>query len=126
MLDSGKDFTSMFDVISTILQRKRSTKLPDYGSSSELADRFATYFTSKIQTFRLTLASTASEPVEVQSLTSTLSWKKLNAVSETDIRDIIMKSPSASGILDPILWSYFPYIKYIGNDVGINHVMWSK
>ena len=92
----------MFDVISTILQKKGSTKLLDHGSSSELADRFATYFASKIQTIGLTLASTASEPVDDQSLTSTLSWKEFNTVSETDIRDIIMKSASASGILDPM------------------------
>ena len=92
ILDCGNDFKSMFDVISTILQKKRSTKLPDHGSSSELADRFATYFTSKIQTIRLTLASTASA-VQVQSLTSTLSGNEFNTVSETDIRDIIMKSP---------------------------------
>ena len=55
----------------------------------------------RILLLRYSLASTASEPVEVQSLTSTFSWKEFYTVSETDIRGI-MKSPSASGILDPM------------------------
>lgn len=100
ILDCGNDYKSMFSVIGDILKKKGSAKLPDHSCSSELANRFATYFTSKIETIRLNLASSVSVSSEVHP--TTLSWNEFNTVSETDIKDIIMKSPSASGLHDPM------------------------
>ncbi|XP_072051779.1 uncharacterized protein [Amphiura filiformis] len=52
IIDCGNDFKSMFRTINDILQKKKPTKLPDHDSVTELADRFATYFTTKIQEIR--------------------------------------------------------------------------
>ena len=56
ILDCGNYFKSMSAVIGDILQNRKSSKLPDHNCSYELANRFASYFSSKILTIRLSLA----------------------------------------------------------------------
>ncbi len=102
ILGCGNDFKSMFAVINDVLQKKGSSKLPDHSCPSELVNRFASYFTSKIESIRLDLATNASMFLETQSLACPSSWTEFETASADDIKDIILESSSASGLLDPM------------------------
>ncbi|PIK54972.1 hypothetical protein BSL78_08111 [Apostichopus japonicus] len=100
IMDCGNDFKSMFRTINDILQRKRPTKLPDHDSAKDLADQFAAYFSTKIQTIRDNLTCQncdSSTPSPVSH-----SWDTFVIVSEDDLREIISKAASPSCILDPL------------------------
>ena len=101
ILECGNNFKSMFAVIGDILQKNVTPKLPEHSCCTKLATRFATYFTSKIETIRLSLASIAGVSPQTHPTTD-LSWKEFNMVSQADVKDIITKSPSTSGMLDPM------------------------
>ena len=104
ILECGNDFKTMFSIIGDILQKKKSSKLPDHDSPVDLANQFAHYFMSKIETIRTNMSSSATESdfPSLQYSRDKLSWQTFTNVSEADVREIIAKSPCPSSLLDPL------------------------
>ena len=92
----------MFSVIGDILHSKQPTRLPDHDSSSELANRFAGYFTAKIENIRSALPNIQSDSSDPSRSSDYDWWNAFAAVSEDDVKRIISKSPSPSCLLDPL------------------------
>ena len=96
----------MYDLIG----REKSTKLPELGSLDEIAEAFSTYFDNKIQLIRTKLDQAASQRTTSNRRTDPPShhthqnpfYSVFDEASETEIRKIIMKSPTTSCSLDPL------------------------
>lgn len=104
MTDCGTDSKAVFQVINEILHRGKSTKLPDYSDSSELADRFGNFFSTKISMIRDSLEKDTPS-VRVVSLDPVFHGSVLDVfeqVSQNDIATVIKKSATKSCMLDPI------------------------
>ena len=104
IIECGNDFKTMFSIIGDILQKKKSSKLPDHDSPVDLANQFAHYFMSKIETIRTNMSSSATESdfPSLQYSRDKLSWQTFTNVSEADVREIIAKSTCPSSLLDPL------------------------
>jgi hypothetical protein len=100
--DCGTDFRSMFSVIGDILHSKQPSRLPDHDSASDLANRFAESFMSKVENIRSVLPEITPDVSNSLRSQCTFEWNKLTSVSEDDVREIIAKSPSPSCLLDPL------------------------
>ena len=95
----------MYDLIG----RKKLTKLPELGSLDEIAEAFITYFDNKIQLIRTKLDQAASQMTTSPRGTDLPSHHKhqsrfsvFDEASETEIQEIIMKSPTKSYSLHPL------------------------
>ena len=106
ILECGNDFKTMFFHHCEILQKKKSSKLPDHDSPVDLANQFAHYFMSKIEAIRTICHSSATESdfpsLRLQYSQDKLSWQTFTNVSEADVVEIITKSPCPSCLLDTL------------------------
>lgn len=94
---------ALFGVIDKLLHRKRPTPLPEHQSATDLANRFSTFFHTKIADIHKyldELSITATPTLPARPRTSDL--VQFSAVSEQDIMKLIRKSPAKSCSLDPI------------------------
>ena len=61
ILECGNDFKTIISITGNILQKKKSSKLPDHDSPVDLANQFVHYFMFKIETVRTNMSSSATE-----------------------------------------------------------------
>ena len=54
--DNNSDSKTLFQIANTLLHKEKNTSLPSHSSPSQLADRFAGYFTEKIASIRNNLS----------------------------------------------------------------------
>ena len=103
--ECGKDQKQLFKVVNSLLHKPTETPLPSHDSEIELANRFAKFFTDKINKIRQQLATVQTETKLSSNETSkkyTETLSKFESATEDEIRKIIMKSATKSCSLDPI------------------------
>ena len=76
-------------------------KLPEHASTEELANRFAVFFTDKVCKIRDELPDLSRHQLNLPTPTLTCSLNVFSAVTESEVRKIIAKSPTKSCSLDP-------------------------
>ena len=76
-------------------------KLPEHASTEELANRFAVFFTDKVCKIRDELPDLSRHQLNVPTPALTCSLNVFSAVTESEVRKIIAKSPTKSCSLDP-------------------------
>ena len=76
-------------------------KLPEHASTEELANRFAVFFTDKVCEIRDELPDLSRHQLNIHTPALTCSLNVFSAVTETEVRKIIAKSPTKSCSLDP-------------------------
>ena len=94
---------NLFQVVNDLLFKPKTPTLPTRGSDSELADEFATYFSSKVAKIRagLDLNADPDPPLEA-GRQGDFSLAAFHPASQDEIKKLVLKSPSKSCSLDPI------------------------
>ena len=100
IINCGNDSKQLFGIINDILHKKKPSKLPDHVCPEELAERFSTFFSDKIQCIRDGLSSATSVAVPRSRLGSSLD--SFTTTCDDEVGEIILMSPSPSCVLDPI------------------------
>ena len=100
--ECGNDSKAISKIIDDLLFRHKTTKLPEYSSAQDLANRFATFFKEKIDKIRDELPDCSDIDLNIpqDKPPSTLSF--LQTTTQEEVWKIICKSPSKSCTLDPI------------------------
>ena len=97
------DQKSLYKIINKLLHRSNEQLLPAYDSLAELTDRFANFFSDKIQKIRLDLLSGRSSIQSIETRTTPSAFlSEFRSVSEADVEKIIKKSSTKSCSLDPL------------------------
>ena len=107
-IESLSNDTDIFKITSFLLNSKQTSTLPTYTSASDLAEKFALYFNSKVLSIRQTLSAIRKgcslQPV-IQSNGSTFSvLKTFPTVTVTEVISVIQKMPTRS----------YPYMAFKG------------
>ena len=76
-------------------------KLPEHASTEELANRLAVFFTDKVCKIREELPDLSRHQLNLPTPLLTCSLNVFSAVTESEVRKIIAKSPTKSCSLDP-------------------------
>ena len=96
---------TLFQIANTLLHKEKNTSLPSHSSPSQLADRFAGYFTEKIASIRNNPSYTKClvDQLHVSELVSPkiTPLQSFREVEEKDVSKLIMSGNSKS-CLDPI------------------------
>ena len=117
------DIKKVFSALQSLLN-KSPTKLPVHTSASDLADRFASFFKTKVKKVRESLLVINGHLGSYEeSYISCDAFDKFDLVSSEDIHSLIMASPNKSCLLDPLpVWLIkenisilLPYITSIVN-----------
>jgi len=90
-------------ILNKLLHKAVEQPLPSFQDPSELAERFATFFTDKISAVRNSLTGLAHSPpytVEVSEIESPLATFDL--AQHDEVAKLVMKSPTKSCALDPV------------------------
>ncbi len=97
------DDKELFRIVNKLCSSDSSATLPEYSSAIELANRFGTFFHSKIEKIRNKLdniqlpKATVEAPEQCNS-----SFSEFTAVSEDTVREVIRESATKHCKLDPI------------------------
>ena len=99
--DNSHDSKKLWQQLNKVLHRSHVTTLPSCESSKSLADRFATFFSNKIVKIRESFCSSGSgntvhPPFDPPKLTV------FTQVTQDEIENVIIKSPTKSCLLDPL------------------------
>ncbi|KAK2176720.1 hypothetical protein NP493_644g04011 [Ridgeia piscesae] len=101
----GCDNRRLYRLLNGLLQRRKSHYLPVNNNIHELALRFSTFFSAKIETIRVafhshsTLASSSTRDHRPAPWVSRL---ELFPTATSDIHSLLIKSPTTSCVLDPL------------------------
>ena len=103
ILEHASDQKALFQVIDKLLNKKRDSPLPSHDSAVALAEKFAEYFTEKVEKIRSNLGGisdtdTVAAPAEQPNANLT----SFNTVIEDEVRKCIMNSATKSCSLDVI------------------------
>ena len=99
--ENASDQRRLFKVVEDMTHKKTSPKFPTHESLSELAERFADYFSEKIVKIRSDLQEIRQDLLQTQESCSSI-LSEFQPASETEVRKIIRESASKSCSLDPI------------------------
>ena len=102
IVESGHDSKAIAKVIDDILHRNKETKLPKHTSSLELANRFVTYFSDKINGIRESLPKLSCTNDARQLPTPACSLSTFECATEEEVSKLISASSPKSCTLDPI------------------------
>ena len=97
------DSSKLWKCFKRLLNKNKSTSLPDGPNEKSIADKFGKFFVDKIQKIRNAFGSTVHD-CRIPSYTPA-TFSKFEAVSESFVRKVIMSSPTKSCTLDP--WPTF-------------------
>jgi hypothetical protein len=90
---------ALFGVFNKLLHRKEEQQLPAYNDLSELTNRFADYFTTKIERIRLDIQSmkcdNSASYLESNTCTDAV-MSEFKLVTDEYVETLIKKSPSKS------------------------------
>ena len=93
----------LFKVVDKISNGKSPQILPDCADNKKLANKFATYFTSKICDIRQTLETAPKDKISVSvPETCSTALAEFQHVTVDEVRKFITNSPTKSCSLDPI------------------------
>jgi hypothetical protein len=99
----NRDPKALAQITSQLLGQKNSTDLPDANCNCELAEKFSTYFTSKIKSLRDDLDAQPSDPIaEPPSAFAGTIMDVLAPATEDEIHKLISSAPCKHCSLDPI------------------------
>ena len=105
--EKSNDPKNLFQLVDTLIHGKQAAPtLPEHTSLDELSNRFADYFTDKIESISLNLSHRQFDsfplipPETLQETAST--WTEFARVTAEEVAKVIQKSPSKSCSLDPI------------------------
>ena len=96
---SGKN--TLFQLLDSILLVKPGLSLPFHETLSDLAEKFSSFFTSKINAIRTSLDVFASEWIPDPSTFNGISFRSFHPVTISEISCLISACPSKSSPLDP-------------------------
>ena len=105
--DNNGDSKTLFQIANTLLHKQNNTSLPSHTSPSQLADRFASYFTDKIDNIRKDL-SDVKDPIRQHSPSVMAAGPEIrplevfDEVVEEDVSKLIISGNSKSCCLDPM------------------------
>lgn len=95
----------MFKIANELLNSNDKHVLPTFSSEQELANRFAEYFQSKIETIRNSLSHgcvTEESPGNDDPLLKSSSLSAFEAASDIEVIEVINNMPNKSSKLDPV------------------------
>ena len=99
--EHAKNHSALFKMAKNLLHRTKSVTLPTHDDPSELANKFAKYFTEKIDKIRQTFPS--RDNISTLHTTSDVpKLSKFQPITTTALEKIIKKGNSKSCSLDPI------------------------
>lgn len=101
-IESASDLREVQQVMNTLLHKQKASVLPSHSSPTDMAERFASYFTEKINIIRSDIPqqsnpSVANAPINIQSVMSSF-----RLATEEEITKLIAKSKPKTSSLDPI------------------------
>ena len=99
--ESSTDSKNLSNIVKDILHQRSEMKLPEHASTEELANRFAVFFTDKVCKIRDELPDLSRHQLNLPTPELTCSLNVFSAVTESEVRKIIAKSPTKSCSLDP-------------------------
>ena len=99
--ESSTDSKNLSNIVKDILHQRSEMKLPEHASTEELANRFAVFFTDKVCKIRDELPDLSRHQLNLPTPALTCSLNVFSAVTESEVRKIIAKSPTKSCSLDP-------------------------
>ena len=99
--ESSTDSKNLSNIVKDILHQRSEMKLPEHASPEELANRFAVFFTDKVCKIRDELPDLSRHKLNLPTPALTCSLNVFSAVTESEVRKIIAKSPTKSCSLDP-------------------------
>jgi exonuclease III len=98
----GTDQKELFKVAKKLTHQDKAATLPTYHDAVELGDRFAEYFTLKIENIRKEFPTLKNQSSERKSVTNVSALDKFEPIKEDKLKKLIMASNSKSCHLDPI------------------------
>ena len=99
--ESSTDSKNLSNIVKDILHQRSEMKLPEHASTEELANRFTVFFTDKVCKIRDELPDLSRHQLNLPTPALTCSLNVFSAVTESEVRKIIAKSPTKSCSLDP-------------------------
>ena len=105
IMEAKGDPKALFKISKNMLGVKFTEKLPSHSCQHRLAEDFNAFFEHKIVTIRNELLPSVAEPCHATACDSKFEGDHLTyfeEASQTEIRKLILKSPSKSCELDPI------------------------
>ena len=99
--ESSTDSKHLSNIVKDILHQRSVMKLPEHASTEELANRFAVFFTDKVCKIRDELPDLSRHQLNLPTPALTCSLNVFSAVTKSEVRKIIAKSPTKSCSLDP-------------------------
>ena len=105
MIDSSSSCRQLFAVSSELLGKSSTAPLPSEIPRSDLPDRFCDFFSDKIDRARDDLDSRSCEPPTF-AIFDGPQLSQFEPVTDELIRELILKSPTKSCMLDPIPTSF--------------------
>ena len=103
VIECGNNQKALFSITNCLLKNVCSPQLPPHESSVDLANKFAEYFGCKVLSIRNSLPLSSIEEAEPRKFPSTSKvLSTFQGFTESDIKNIILKSPPKSCNLDPM------------------------
>jgi hypothetical protein len=99
---SSGDQRVLFKCVDDLLNRSKSSTLPDHSSKEQLANDMADFFNEKVAKIRQSLDEIQSGKYTTETNESKTFLKVLKPTTEKEVREIIMKSSPTTCALDPI------------------------
>ncbi len=122
--EKAGDQKQLFNVVNDLLHKSKEPVLPHCNSEEALAEQFSEFFSNKILNIRTNFPSKCTDSFSCETESnSTVYLTSFEPASESEVRDIICKSPCKSCELDPVPTSlvkeciddFVPYITIIVN-----------
>ena len=102
--DNKQDMKQLFVIANQLLHKSKDTILPPCNSSQELADKFVSYFTSKVKKIRDEFPVHNHQSVTEDRVSTKFS--SFEEISQGDLEKIIKEGNSKCCSLDPLPTSF--------------------
>jgi exonuclease III len=101
--EAGEDQKKLYQIANTLMHKKQVKLLPTHASDKDLADKFADFFSEKIDKIRREFpATTCSTMDQANVVASPAKLLDLSPVTENEVEKLICSGNSKSCQLDPI------------------------
>ena len=100
--DNAKDPKGLFKIINNLLGRKQKCPFPPEIPKEELAEGFSNFFLNKISNIRLLFTNPTNNQNHTAEYSRAAAFDNFTALTELQVRKLIIKSPTKHCMLDPI------------------------
>ena len=102
--ENSQDPRSLFKIIDSLLNKKKSSPLPENVPEAVLAEEFSNFFVNKVNLIHenLELLQPLVEHTTTYQKRYEIPLSCFSVVSEDDVTKVLLKSPKKSCILDPL------------------------